>query len=151
MSRARATEEDVIAQFGIPPRDEDLPAIRSGLEEACELEAEAEADDDSDTLVMKAYCVLLFAAGQVADSLLIWRAKETSFDAKCSIDVQLLCGAGYAVTLQHLRGLDSEEAREALAYIEECDAGGDFAGHDEPGGRLAEILPAYRRYFGLEA
>lgn len=138
-------EAEVIQRFGLPPRASDLPAIREQLIEA----TRRELADDGDTLVMKALCVLLFAAGAPEDALLIWSAKSASFDAGCSIDVQLLCGAGFDATLAYLRAIDSDEARGARAYILECDAAGDFAGHDAPDGRLSEILPAYRRYFGL--
>jgi hypothetical protein len=140
-------EGEVILRFGLPPRADDLPAIRVQLDEATRLEC----DDEGDTLVMKALCVLLFAARHVEDSLAIWRAKRASFDAGFSIDVQLLCGAGFDATLRYLREVDSEDAREALAYILECEAAGDFVGSDEPGGRLSEVLPAYRRYYRLDA
>jgi hypothetical protein len=142
-------ETEVIQRFGLPPRADDLPVIREELAEATRLEAGD--DDEGDTLVMKALCVLLFASGHVEDSLAIWRAKRASFDAGCSIDVQLLCGAGFDATLRYLGGVDSEDAREALAYILSCEATGDFAGHDAPGGRLSEMLPAYRRYYGVDA
>jgi len=140
-------ETDVIERFGIPPRREDLAEIRRALEAASELERDD--DDTSDTLAMKALCVLLFAAGQVEDSIAIWRAKTASFDAGCSIDVQLLCGAGLRETRRYLEGLDSDEARAALTYITECDAAGDFEGHDEPGGRLSRVVAEYQRYYGL--
>jgi len=137
------TEEAIIGRFGLPPRADDVPEIRRTLAAACELA------HDADTLAMKALCVLLFAFGAVEDSLAIWRAKRSSFDAGCSIDVQLLCGAGYAITLGYLRTLTTDEAREALAYLEKCDAAGDFEGHDEPGSRLSEVVPAYRAYLGI--
>ena len=143
---APVEEADVIARFGVPPRREDLAEIRRELEAWAELERDG--DDASDTLVMKALCVLLFAAGQVEDSVAIWRAKTASFDAQCSIDVQLLCGAGFRETRRYLEGIDSDEARAALTYITECDAAGDFEGHDEPGGRLSRLLGEYH-YYGL--
>ncbi len=138
-------EVEPIHRFGLPPRETDLPLIRAHLEEMTRLEAVGEGD----TLIMKALCVLLFAAGYPEDSLYIWRAKNASFDAHCSLDVQLLCGAGFDATLCYLRGIDGGEARAALAYILDCDAAGDFAGHDTPGGHLAEVLPGYRRYYGV--
>jgi hypothetical protein len=138
-------ETEIIERFGLPPRTSDLPQIREQLAES----TRAEKDHQGNTLVIKALCVLLFAAGTVEDSLLIWLAKRASFDAGCSVDVQLICGAGFDVTVQYLRGIDTDDAREALAYILECDAAGDFAGHDEPGGRLSEVLPFFCRYYRL--
>jgi hypothetical protein len=140
-------ETDVIERFGVPPRREDLEEIRRELEAWAELERND--DDTSDTLVMKSLCFLLFTAGQVKDSIAIWRAKTASFDAGCSIDVQLLCGAGFRETRRYLETLDSDEARAALTYITECDAAGDFEGHDEPGGRLSRLVEEYQRYYGL--
>ena len=142
-------ETEVIERFGIPARREDLPEIRRALE--AEAALERDDDDTSDTLVMKALCVVLFTAGQVEDSIAIWRAKTASFDAHCSIDVQLLCGAGFHDTRRYLEAIDSEEARAALTYLAKCDAAGDFEGHDEPGGRLSGIVAGYRRYYGLTA
>ena len=94
--------------------------------------------------------MLLFAAGNVEDSLHVWRAKRSSFDAACSLDVQLVCGAGFDATLRFLREHDSDDARAAIEYILSCDAAGDFEGHDEPGGRLPLVLDSFRRYYGVE-
>jgi hypothetical protein len=41
-------------------------------------------------------------AGRLEDVLLFWGAKEASFDAMCSIDVQLLCGSGLVRTKTYL-------------------------------------------------
>ena len=43
---------------------------------------------------MKLCCVQLFNAGGLRDVAMIWHAKTSSWDAHCSIDVQLLCAAG---------------------------------------------------------
>lgn len=137
-------EGDAIERYGLPPREDELPHIRDALAEATRLEAEGEGD----TTYMKELCVLLFAAGRVEDSLVVWRAKRASFDAGCSIDVQLLCGAGFDATLRYLQGLDDDDAREAYAYILRCDAAGD-RGPRRAIGRLASVLPDYRRYYGL--
>jgi hypothetical protein len=75
------------------------------------------------------------------------RLERAGDDAFCSLDVQFLCGAGFDATLRFLRDVDSEDARAALAYILECDASGDFAGHDAPGGRLSGVLEFYRNYY----
>jgi hypothetical protein len=44
-------------------------------------------------IVMKLCCVQLFNAGDLADVLVIWQAKESIWDVHCSPDVQLLYGA----------------------------------------------------------
>jgi len=138
-------EGGVIERFGLPPRAEDLPIIRDELARRARLEHDQQGEGD--TLIMKALAVLLFAASHVEDSLHIWRAKRSSFDAACSLDVQLLCGAGYDATLRFLRETDGDDARNALTYIVKCEAAGDFEGHDAPDGRLASMLPSYRRYY----
>ncbi|MEH1168076.1 hypothetical protein V6V47_22095 [Micromonospora sp. CPCC 205539] len=69
----------------------------------------------------------LFNAGQLTDVLTIWQAKESSWDAHCSIDVQLLCGAGLNATKAYLEADGSEDAAEALRYLRECEVTGDFA------------------------
>jgi hypothetical protein len=139
------TEDDVIARFGLPPRAEALDDIRRALAAATALERSA--DPAADTLAMRALCVQLFTAGHIDDTLAIWRAKNASFDAHCSIDVQLLCGAGFASTRRHLEALATDEARAALAYLAQCDAAGDFDGHDQPDGRLARARADYLDYY----
>ena len=59
-------------------------------------------------------CVQLFCAGQVSDSLEVWRAKTASWDANISIDIQLLCGAGLGPTKQYLAAVKTDEAAAAL-------------------------------------
>jgi len=129
-------EGDAIARFGLPPRARDLPEIRSELVN----QAQLERSHRGDTLVMKEYAVLLFAAGQVDDSLLIWHAKSSSFDAGSSLDIQLLCGAGLQATLAFLAATDSDDARAALAYIRKCED--DFADF-----KPSEHLKLYIQYY----
>jgi hypothetical protein len=62
------------------------------------------------TLGMRVLCAGLFVLGDVRDSLLIWQAKVSSFDASCSIDVQFLAGSGVEVTKAHLAGLHQPTA-----------------------------------------
>ncbi|MFT3691535.1 MAG: hypothetical protein QM831_00225 [Kofleriaceae bacterium] len=123
-------ETEIIARYGLPPRDEDLPAIRDHLD----------TYRDDDTTILKAYAVLLFAAGHVEDAPRIWRAKRSSFDASMSLDVQLLCGAGYAESVEYLASAEPD----AHAYILHCTDTGDFTDFT-PAQRLAD----YRRYYGL--
>jgi hypothetical protein len=140
-------EGELLARFGVPPRQDDLPENRRLLE--AETQLERDSDERASTLVMKELCFLLFTARHCEDALLIWRAKRASFDAECSIDIQLLCGAGFAETLRFLRSVDSAEARDTLDCILSRDAAGDFDGHDAPGGRLSRVTPEYLRYYGL--
>jgi hypothetical protein len=56
-------------------------------------EAERRGQGDGDTALMKLSCAQLFNAGVLDDVLLIWQAKEASWNTHTSIDVQLLCGA----------------------------------------------------------
>ena len=114
-------ENENLRRYGLQPSSADLPRIRETLQ------AQADLDQhDQDTELMKLCCVQLFNAGQLDDVLLIWQAKESSWDAHCSIDVQLLCGAGLDATREHLEGHGSEDAAEALRYLLKCEAAGDF-------------------------
>jgi hypothetical protein len=61
-------------------------------------EAERRSQGDGDTALTKLCCVQLFNAGVLDDVLLIWQAKEASWDAHNAIDVQLLRGAGLKET-----------------------------------------------------
>ena len=71
-------------------------------------------------------CYLLGLARQVEDCLIIWNAKTTDFDTFCGIDVQLVVFAGVDETITYLKMQNSDEAREALTYIQECNEAGDF-------------------------
>lgn len=84
------------------------------------------ARDKNRGLGSAAFCVLLFAAGDPRDALVIWTAKMSSFDVACSIDIQLLCGAGLERTKAFLRTCPEADAKEALDYIESCIPTGDF-------------------------
>ncbi|MCK9900532.1 hypothetical protein CC117_10995 [Parafrankia colletiae] len=53
--------------------------------------------------------------------------KTASFDAFCSIDVQLLCGAGLEETRTRLAAQQNEIATDAVDYLAECQAAGDFS------------------------
>jgi hypothetical protein len=103
----------------------DLDQIREIL--AAQAARERQGQGDGDTELMKLCCVQLFNAGFLTDVLLIWRAKESSWDAHCSIDVQLLCGAGLEQTIAYLMAEDSPAASAALSYLRQCEAAGDFA------------------------
>jgi hypothetical protein len=116
-------EDESLRRYGLRPSPADLPQIRKALLAEADLEQQ-----DQDTELMKLCCVQLFNAGQLDDVLLIWQAKESSFDAHCSIDVQLLCGAGLAATKAHLEADGSPDAAHALEYLLGCEAAGNFDG-----------------------
>ncbi len=87
-------------------------------------------------------CVQLFSLGNVDDALLIWEAKESSFDASCGLDIQFVCGAGLEETKDHLAAARIPSAVAALEYIRKCEAAGDFAGWTPQ-----RTLSDYQRYF----
>lgn len=62
----------------------------------------------------------------VRDSLLLWRTKQLTFDTACEFDIQLVAFAGIDQTLAYLRSLPDPEAVEAVNYLQQCQAGGDF-------------------------
>ncbi len=132
-------EEEIIQRFGLHPAEEDLDEIRAIIAEQAALGWDAHIE------VMRVCSVMLFNAGHVTDSLLIWQAKGTNWDAHCSIDVQLLCGAGLPQTLAYLEAeaTRAPEAAEALKYLSDCAKPGvDFDGF------TAEAWSAvYDRYY----
>jgi hypothetical protein len=110
--------DESLRRYGLRPGLTDLPAIREVLRVQGELD-----QMDQDTELMRLSCAQLFHRGLAEDALLIWAAKESSFDAHCSIDVQLLCGAGLAETKAFLQAAN---ATGVLQYLAECEAAGDF-------------------------
>jgi hypothetical protein len=118
------SEDEHLAAFGLRPRTQDLPAIRSLL--TAETARERAAQGEGDTELMKLCCVQLFNSGELADVLLIWRAKSASFDAASSIDIQLLCGSGLEQTKAYLSEQASADAQAALLRLTELEAAGDF-------------------------
>lgn len=114
-------EDESFGRYGLQPSSADLSHIREILQAQADFE-----QHDQDTELMKLCCLQLFNAGQLSDVLVIWQAKESSWDAHCSIDVQLLCGAGLDATKAYLDADGSENAAEALRYLLDCEAAGDF-------------------------
>jgi hypothetical protein len=70
----------------------------------------------------------------------------SSFDAACSIDIQLVCGAGIERTKAFLRDRGEPEAEELLDYLESCISAGDFEDFTP-----ARHLEFYREYYGLSS
>jgi hypothetical protein len=114
-------EDESLHRYGLLPTAADLDEIRGILHAQAQL-----IQDEQDTELMKLCCVQLFNAGHLDDVLTIWQAKESSWDAHCALDVQLLCGPGLDATKAHLAADGSEEAAEALLYLTDCEAAGDF-------------------------
>ena len=91
------------------------------------------------------FCAFLLAIRrELRDVLLIWEAKNVSFDTLCGLDVQLLVLAGPEETLRFLRGEGSPDAEAARAYIEQGQTAGDFQD-------LEGYLAFCRKYLGLPA
>ena len=134
------TDDDAIARFGLPAAKEDRLEIRSLLESELAKIPAGEADES----LIKCLAAQLFSIGEVEDSLRIWQAKASSFDLMCGLDVQFLCGAGVEPTRGYLVDEDSDEAREALKYLDECIAADDFT--DWTPGQWVEQT---RRYYGI--
>ncbi|WP_192579702.1 hypothetical protein [Micromonospora sp. AMSO31t] len=102
-------EDEWYSRHGLRPAD--LGPVRALLHEQTALGVH------NDSALIHLCCVQLFLRGDLADVLPIWRAKHSSFDAACSVEWQLLCGAGRERTLDHLRSLGTPEAEEVVAYL----------------------------------
>ncbi len=112
------TEYDVLEQFGLVPKPDELPTIRRLLAE----ETEQTRKHNGNVPLLRLFCIQLFAHGKVDDIFLIWRAKRSNFDAGCGIEVELLCGAGMDATKGYLSKQESQEAVEILKYLNEHQA-----------------------------
>jgi len=88
----------------LQPADAGLDRIREILRAQSARERQGQGDGDTER--MKLCCVTLFNAGIVGDSLLTWQAKESSWYAYHSKDVQLRCGADLEATKDFLTGKD---------------------------------------------
>jgi hypothetical protein len=117
-------EDESLRRYGLRPSAADLEQVRELLEAHAALERQRQGDGDTE--LMKLCCVQLFTAGDVGDVLTIWQAKTSSWDAHCSIDVQLLCGAGLEETKAYLGAEGSEDGSAALDCLLACEAAGDF-------------------------
>jgi hypothetical protein len=137
-------EDEILHRYGLRPAPEHLNQIRDLLR--TQTERERQSQGGGDTEVMKLCCVQLFNAGVMSDVLTIWRAKSSSWDASCSIDVRLLCGGGLAETKAYLLTAGSEDAARVLEYIRHGENAGDFADFS-----VAKHAASYAAYYALEA
>ena len=71
-------------------------------------------------------CYLLGLHHNIEDCLRIWSAKTTDFDTFCYVDIQLVPFAGLDETISYLKKVNSDNANDALKYLLECKASGDF-------------------------
>lgn len=116
-------DEQVIEQlekYSLTPDAKYATEIR---EIVCQEIANPEREDNE---ILKVCCMQLFAIGNVEDSLLIWRAKESDFDAYCYLDIQYTCGAGFNETKDFLVKQNTLEAKKLLDYLLLCEKAGDF-------------------------
>jgi len=128
-------EDDLISRFGLVPCAADLPEIR-GLITSLTLDDERDGNE-----VLKTLSVQLFSAGDPNDALLIYKAKMSSFDAGCYIDLELTCGAGLEETKIFLEKSDDPAA---LRLLEDLAGGFPFKDFTP-----SAYLYYYKRYYGL--
>lgn len=129
--------------FGLVPDRDAIDEIRSLLAREAKAEREGHGRERVEDLALLC-CIQLFSRGNLADSLLICDAKSSGMDLGSSLDVQFLCGGGLNETKEFLTTHPSKAASEALRYIKECEAMGDFDGFSP-----AQFLGSYREYFGV--
>jgi hypothetical protein len=131
-------EDELLARFGLVPVAADLPEIRRLIQSIT-----ADGNRTSNE-PLKTLCIQLFSAGIPSDALLIYKAKMSSFEAGCYIDIQLVCGAGLEATKAFLLTSSEPEAGELLAVLQDDNLVRDFDGFTPEG-----HLDSYRRYYGL--
>ncbi|MFB6633787.1 hypothetical protein ACFCWY_28225 [Streptomyces sp. NPDC056362] len=117
-------EDAWLARHGLWPDERGLDEVRALLAEQIRLERESQGHGD--TILMKLCCVQLFLAARPDDVLLIWSAKTASWDADCSLDMELLCAAGLEETKAYLSGHPAEESQAALKRLLHYEAAGQF-------------------------
>jgi hypothetical protein len=137
------TLDEVLEKFGLPPSPRDEYKIRQLLLEEIARARRGEVGVDVETL--RALGAQLFSLGRVEDALVIWDAKQSSFDASCCVDVQLLCGAGLEATKKYLAHSHASCAPRVLDYLTKCEQSGDFVNWTPQSG-LAE----YQRYYRIK-
>lgn len=135
------TYTEILETFGLPA----TPVYREEIRRLLVEEIERERHGGSGEEMLRILCLQLFSLGAADDSLLIWDAKQSSFDAGCGLDVQFLCGAGLDVTKHFLAKSDVQSASAALEYLTKCEQSGDFDGWTPQ-----KTLADYRRYYRID-
>jgi hypothetical protein len=135
------TFDELFDKFGLPASPLDRDEIRRLLSE--EIERQHDESAATDVEILRTLCLLLFSLGIVDDALLIWDAKESSFDNHFSIEVQFLCGAGLEATKRFLAGSIAPSAPAASAYLCDCEEGDDFVDWTPQ-----TTIDRYREYYG---
>ncbi|MGW1278823.1 hypothetical protein ACWD4V_17960 [Streptomyces tsukubensis] len=136
-------DEESLRRFGLRPARAHLDEIRGLLGEHTERERRAQGGGDTE--LMKLCCVQLFNSGDLDDALLVWNAKESGFDAACSIDIELLLGHGLETTKAHLAAHPSPSARAALDRLRDLESEGAFEDFS-----VKEQSAAYDTYYEEE-
>ena len=134
------TSDEALQKFGLPALPDHRDEIRRLLAEEIEREKRGEGGEE----MLRTLCLQLFSLSVADDALLIWDAKQSSFDAGCGLDVQFLCGAGLAATKEYLARSSAPSASAALEYLTECEQTGDFADWTPQAS-----VGHYRSYYGL--
>ncbi|PZS07030.1 MAG: hypothetical protein DLM55_11845 [Acidimicrobiales bacterium] len=132
-------EDELLARYGTHPGGDAVTENRSLLD------GEIEAGMYADSVAMRVLSVQLFNNGSVDDALRVWRAKRSNFDAGCSLDIQLMCGAGLNETKSHLTSIATGEAKAAFDYLKKCESTGDFADFTP-----SAFTAFYDRYYDAE-
>ncbi|MFF2656845.1 hypothetical protein ACFVUH_05720 [Kitasatospora sp. NPDC058032] len=133
-------DEESLRRFGLRPARAHLDEIRELLGEHTARERRAQGEGDTE--LMKLCCVQLFNSGDLDDALLIWSAREASFDAACSIDVEFLLGHGIEMTKSHLAAHPSPSAPAVLNRLRDLESKGAFEGFS-----VQEFAAGYDRYY----
>jgi hypothetical protein len=128
-------------RYGLRPVGADLDEIRALLREHTARERRAQGEGDTE--LMRLCCFQLFNSGDLDDVLLIWSAKQASFDAACSIDIEFLLGHGLDATKAHLSANRAPAAAAALDRLRELEADGEFESFS-----VEERSASYDRYYG---
>ncbi len=133
--------KEALEKFGLPASPQYRDEIRQLLMEEIELARKSEDREE----MLRTLTLQLFSIGMVEDSVLIWKAKQSSFDASFTVDIQSICGAGLAETKEYLAQSTDPSASEALEYLTECEQTGDFVGWSQQ-----FSINSYREYYELE-
>lgn len=99
-------------------------------------------DEREDNEILKVCCMQLFYIGDVKDSLLIWDAKKSDWDAYAYLDIQYTCGAGLQETKDFLVEQNTSESKDLLDYLLSCEKSGNFDGFS-----VESQINEHHRYF----